>query len=304
MIYIMQNILVYTISPFDFKCGGLVVQYQLCKIIDSLGINIRIHSPKKIANSIFSKYYNNEFDINNSIVIYGETIEGNPLNATYVIRWILAPLGICSDKNIFKTWGKNDIIYYFNSEEKIANNPDKLGNLYKILNVIYINPIAINNNLKSRAGTCFTIRKSHIHKKLELVHPRNSFEITREHSQIKCINIFNQHKYFISYDPLTFLIVIAALCGCISIVKKVDGLSKQEWLDITGAAEYLKETGETLYGIAYGADDLQNAINTIHLVKQQWNKIVKYSENKYVLAFINDINNWNNNINTLESNFF
>jgi len=165
--------------------------------------------------------------------------------------------------------------------------------------------MAINNNLKSRAGTCFTIRKSHIHKKLELVHPRNSFEITREHSQIKCINIFNQHTYFISYDPLTFLIVIAALCGCISIVKKVDGLSKQEWLDTTGAAEYLKETGtNSLYGIAYGADDLQNAINTIHLVKQQWNKIVKYSKNKYVLAFINDINNWNNNINTLESNFF
>ena len=31
----------------------------------------------------------------------------------------------------------------------------------------------------------------------------------------------NNHKYFISYDSLTFFIVIAALCGCISIVKKV-----------------------------------------------------------------------------------
>ena len=52
-----------------------------------------------------------------------------------------------------------------------------------------------------------------------------------------------------------------------------------------------------------GADDLQNAINTIHLAKEQWNKIVKYSKNKYIIPFIIDINNWNNNINTIKSNF-
>ena len=46
------NILVYTISPFNFVCGGLVVQYQLCKIIDNLGINIRITSPDNINNMI------------------------------------------------------------------------------------------------------------------------------------------------------------------------------------------------------------------------------------------------------------
>jgi hypothetical protein len=301
----MKNILIYTINPFDFKCGGLVVQYQLCKIIDSLGINIRIHSPKKIENSIFSKYYNNEFDINNTIVIYGETIKGNPLNAPYVVRWMLAELGQNVSYNILDSWDKNELVYYFNSEEKIANNPDKLGNLYKILNVIYINPMAINKNLKSRAGTCFTIRKAiNIHnKKPKVIHPPNSFEITTEHSQIECIKIFNQHKYFISYDSITFLSVIAVLCGCISIVKKVDGLSKQDWLNTTSVTEYLKESGQTLYGIAYGADDLQNAINTIHLAKEQWDKIVEYSKTKYVLPFINDINNWNNNINTIQSNF-
>ena len=298
-----MNILVYTISPFDFKCGGLVVQYELCSVLDTLRVNIRISAPEKINNSIFCKYYNNDFDLNNTIVIYGETIEGNPLNAPYVARWILAPLGLVAPYDNYKTWNKTDLVYYFNSEEKITNNPDKLGNLYKILNVIYVNPAADNYYLGPRKGTCFTIRKGY-GKNFKAVHPPGSFEIDYNHTQLECIKIFNNHKYFISYDSLTFLSVISALCGCISIVVKVDGLSKQDWLNTTAAAEYLKETGETmLYGIAYGADDLHNAINSIHLAKDQWQKIVKYCKDKYVLSFIEDINNWDNNINTIQTNY-
>jgi uncharacterized protein YceK len=137
-----------------------------------------------------------------------------------------------------------------------------------------------------------------------IIHTQGSFEITRNHTQLECIKIFNKHTYFISYDSITFLLVIAALCGCVSIVKKVSGLSKQDWLNTTAACAYLKESGEnTLYGIAYGGDDLQNAIKTIHLVKDQWNRIVQFSKKKYINPFINDINNWDNNINTIETNF-
>jgi hypothetical protein len=294
---------------FSFNEGGTVVQYLLAKTLEEYGQNVRIYSSSgiKINNSVFSKFYDNNFPIDdNCVVIYCEGTIGNPLNANNVARWMLSKLGQNVPYTYLHTWDKNELVYYFLSEEKIANNPNKLGNLYKMLNVIYINPMAINNNPKSRAGTCFTIRKAiETHgKRPKAIHPPNSFEITREHTQLECIKIFNKYKYFISYDSLTFLSVISALCGCISIVKKVDGLSKQEWLNTTAAAEYLKETGETiLYGIAYGADDLENAINTIHLTKEQWNKIVEYSKNKYVLPFINDINNWNNNMNTLETNF-
>ena len=307
----MKNILIYTHMPkFDFKDGGTVVQYLLAKTLKEYGQNVKIYATSgiKVNNSIFNEFYDNDFPIDddNCVVIYCEGTLGNPLNAKNVVRWMLSKLGLNVPYSYLDSWGKNELVYYYCSEEKIANNPNNLGNLYKMLNVIYINPMAINNNLKSRAGTCFTIRKAiNIHnKKPKEIHPRNSFEITREHSQMECIKIFNNHKYFISYDSLTFLSVIAALCGCISIVKKVDGLSKQDWLNTTAAAEYLKESGETtLYGIAYGSDDLQNAISTIHLSKEQWNKIFEFSKNKYVLPFINDINNWNNNINTVKSNF-
>ena len=304
----MKNILIYTHMPkFDFKDGGTLVQYLLAKTLEEYGQNVKIYATSeiKINNSIFNKFYDNDFPIDdNCVVIYCEGTIGNPLNAIIVVRWMLSKLGQNVPYSYLDSWGKNELVYYYCSEEKIANNPNKLGNLYKMLNVIYINPLTINNNLKSRAGTCFTWRKSFIHNTLQQIHPPNSFEITREHNQLEFIKIFNEHKFFISYDPYTFLFAIAALCGCISIVKKVDGLSKQDWLNNMAMSTYLKESREkTLYGIAYGADDLQNAINTIHLAKEQWNKIVQFSKNKYIIPFIIDINNWDNNINKLESNF-
>ena len=48
-----MNILIYTINDFCFKCGGLVVQYELASVLASLGVNVKIHAPNKIQNSIF-----------------------------------------------------------------------------------------------------------------------------------------------------------------------------------------------------------------------------------------------------------
>jgi hypothetical protein len=307
----MKNIVIYTHMPkFSFKDGGTVVQYLLAKTLEEYGQNVRIYSSSgiKINNSIFSKFYENDFPIDdNTVVIYCEGTQGNPLNANHVIRWMLSKLGQNAPYEWVNTWDKNELVYYFNSEDKIAKNQDKLGNIYKLLNVIYINPYAINNNLIQRKGTCFTIRKSkEIHGNIpKIVHPKKSFEITRAHTQLECISIFNNHKFFISYDSLTFLSVISSLCGCVSIVIKVNGLSKQDWLNTTAAAEYLKETGETmLYGIAYGAEELENAINTLHMAKPQWDRIVQFGKLKHVTKIIDDINNWNNNINTIQNNFF
>jgi hypothetical protein len=294
-------------SGFIFECGGVVVQYELANILNNLGVDVSIMSPINIQNSICNNFYDGTpIDIDNTFVIYGETIEGNPLNAKYVIRWILAPIGICSDTNIFKTWGKNDIIYYFNSETKFINEPNKvIYNIYKLLNIIYINPLAENNNIGGRKEYCFTFRKSYIHKNLELIHPQNSVEITSYHTQLECINIFNQHTYFISYDPLTFLLIISALCGCISIIPKVNNMSKNEWLNITPFNEYIKETGiNTLYGIAYGIEELEFAKNTIHLVKQQWTEIRECMINKNIKSFLKDMENYKYLINNVENNYY
>jgi hypothetical protein len=308
----MKNILVYTHMPhFDFKDGGTVVQYLLAKTLEEMGLNVRIYSNTGICinNIIFSKFYNNDFPIDeNCVVIYCEGTLGNPLKAPLVVRWMLSKLGQNVPHYFLDTWDKNELVYYFNSEEKISNNPDKLGFIYKLLNVIYINPYAVNNNLPNRIGTCFTIRKAvHIHGHIyQMIHPPESQEITRGHTQMDCINIFNHHKYFISYDSLTFLSVIAALCGCISIVKKVEGLSKEDWINTSVAAEYLKVSGEDmLFGIAYGNEEIEveKAASTLHLAKEQWERIVQFSKDKYVAKFIEDINDFTNMENRIHNNF-
>jgi len=305
----MKKIVFFMESDFMYHCGGIVVQYELAKNLNNSMVDVKIISPRNIKNNIYNDFLLtktlDDADIDNTIVIYGETIRGNPLNAKYVIRWILAPIGICSHIDNYKTWGPNDLVYYFNSEDKFIKEPEKVGKEYKLLNIIFINPNAINLNLQNRSGTCHTFRKSNYHKNIQLIHPSNSFEVTWSHTQEDNIKIFNQYKYFISYDPLTFLSIIAALCGCISIVKNVDGLSKDAWLNKLPVSEYFKESGEnTLYGMAYGVDDLENAINTLHLVKKQWDDIKNFMINKNIKSFLDDMDNFDTLVNNVQNNFY
>jgi len=300
----MKNIVIYTINNFDMGCGGLMVQYELCKIIDEMGINIRIIAPNNIPNSIFSKYYNNDFPIDdNVIVIYGETIRGNPMNVKNVVRWILAPLGVIVPSDYYINYNKSDLVYYFNSELKIAQQPEKIETIYKLLTSIFLNPTVKIYNLNPRHGGCHTFRKAQMHKHISLIHNSDSFEI--RHSQDECIQIFNKYEFFISYDPLTFLSIIAALCGCISIVYKVEGKSKKEWYDSIATANYMKHKGiDSLYGVAYGLEEIEYAKSTLHLVKEQWDDILKYTKEFIIKPFINDIQDFDSNINTVKNNYY
>ena len=110
---------------------------------------------------------------------------------------------------------------------------------------------------------------------------------------------------FISYDPCTFLSIMASLCGCISVVYPWDGLTKQEWLNTTAVAEYIKSKGlDNLYGIAYGLEDVQYAKDTLHLVKEQWTDIQNFNKDTTIVPFINDIQNFENIQNTVQNNYF
>lgn len=301
----MKNILFYCEQSFNNKCGGLTVQYELCKILDNMGINVRIQAPDKIRNSIFMKYYNNEFNLNDIIVIYGETIYGNPLNAPHVVRWILAPLGVVASPDICQTWGKNDLVYYFNSEKRFEENKEVVGKIYKMLTAIYVNPFIQKYNHFSRKGCCHTFRKSDMSKILTNIHTINSIEITDNHRQEDYINIFNEREIFICYNPLTFLSIMAPMCGCISVVIKVDGIENQsDWIKRTAAAEYAKENKiDKLYGIAYGLEEIKWARDTLHLVEEQWKKIKIFFKEKTIMPFLEDLKNIEKLENTVQNNY-
>jgi len=303
-----KNIIIYPHLPFNTSDGGITVQYYFASLLDKLGIKVRIHKVYGVhkSNNIFDNYYDDDFDLNDTIVIYCEGVIGNPLNAIYVVRWMLSELGINVPYENVHTWGKNELVYYFNSELKFNNSPEKIGNIYKLLTVIYINSKIKKHNNNERHGYCYTFRKSYMHKNIINIHPESSFEITTSHSQDNYIEIFNKYKYFISYDPLTFLCIIAPLCGCISIIYPLEGVSKNEWLQMGALSEYFKEKKSySLYGIAYGdtREELEFAQKTIHLAKKQWDDIANY-QTKLVQNFIDDMQHFDTCVNTIQNNYF
>jgi hypothetical protein len=307
------NVIIYTHNTIHLNDGGTTVQYYLAQLLDMNGVRVRIikdindiNRNVNLLNNIFDTYHNNDYiNIDNSVVIYCEAIGGNPLKAPKVVRWMLAELGANAPYGMVNSWGKDELIYYFNSEQKFKKAPEKVGSVYKLLTTVYINPSIKIYNKEKRDGYCHAFRKMHLHKKINMIHPSNSFEITRNHSQEDYIEIFNNHKYFISYDPLTFLSIIAALCGCISIVYPIEGVTKERWLEMTAIKGFFNQNKiNNIYGIAYGntPDEIEYAENTIHLVKEQWDDFKKY-ENKLINNFIYDINHFNHMKNTIANNY-
>ena len=296
------NVLIYPHLPFNLSDGGTTVHYYLAQVLDNMGLNIKICNEydNNSHNSIFNKFTNkNNIDIENTVVIYCEGIIGNPLNAKYVVRWMLSKLGQNVPYDRYNSWGPNELVYFFNSEKELVDSNTPV----KMLSLFYINPFIQNHNLE-RNGACHSFRKKFIHNDIIMLHKSSSFEVKREHTQNDYIEIFNKYNQFLCYDPLSFLSIIAAMCGCISIVYPIKGVSKQEYFKKTAFYEYMVDKNIfEIYGIAYGIsnEEIDYSKNTLHLVKEQINDIQNWFINKYIKNFIFDMYNWNTNMNTLIS---
>ena len=140
--YLKNNkklIIIYT-RPLDINCGGIVALHNLAKLINDSN-DENIYAKLFVYNGL--TYYNtfcSEFatlnDINdNCIVVYPETIKGNPLNAKNVVRWILLGLGKEMPNEQFIHWGRKDLVYYYNYEKKfdLVENINKKGIIFKSL---------------------------------------------------------------------------------------------------------------------------------------------------------------------------
>jgi hypothetical protein len=311
----MKNILIHPHSPFNATDGGNVVQYHLAQILEDRGMTVRMYPSFGYFPDcpIFNKFYDNANDFpidDNCVVIYCEGIQGNPLNAKYVVRWMLSELGQNVPYDRVNDWGKDELVYHFNTEIKFKNHPEKVGNIYKTLTTIYASPQIQNRQNPNRSGWCHTFRKTHIHKTdwIPFLHPNDSFQFHHSHDDTTmdgAIDIFNKHQYFVSYDPLTFLYCIAPLCGCVSIVLPIQGKSKIEWLYMTGFAEYMQAKQiDYIYGIAYGMEEFEWAKNTVHAFKEQFDDILSFYKEKHITQLIHDIHNFESAENTIQNVYY
>jgi hypothetical protein len=234
-------------------------------------------------------------------VIYEEGVVGYPLNAPKAVRWMLSPLGTNVPVSYADTWGKNELVYYFNSESRHINK-----DIHKLLTICYLYPNVQNHNTL-KEGYCHTYRKTHFYKNgMSVLHPPDSYEINRLVTQDENIRIFNKYKYFVCYDPLTFLVTMAVCCGCIAIIHPIDNMSKDEWYKNLWYSEYIKQSGKPIYGISYGnsPEELEFARSTVHLAKDQWDNEIGLSYKSTVVSFVDDMLNFEKNVNTLQNNYF
>ena len=220
------TIVVYS-PPYDIKCGGIIVMHYLIKLINEK-YNDKFHAKLFMHNNIrYNNPFSNEFaridEINdNTIVIYPEIVSGNPLNAKNVVRWILLELGIEMPVDHYKKWGLYDLIYHWETNVNINN--------YNQLSCPFLNTSVFkNNNSSKRTKTCYLIKKGPlIHKNINYMHPKNSICI--DNLSLQEINkIFNDCKYFYSYDPNTAYVIYATICGCVPIIYPINGVSEEEY---------------------------------------------------------------------------
>jgi len=183
---------------------------------------------------------------NETIVIYPEITDGNPLNASNVVRWFLHKPGFHTGT---VNYGKNEL-YFFN--QKSFNDININPNTDTLLRIILIRDDIFYNKGLERQGSCYAIRKG---KGKKIVHDLKDSVLIDNLSLEEISMIFNTTEFFYSYDIKTMYYRYAVICGCKPIVIPDEGISKEEW----------QPEEELRYGIAYGVNDLDYAENTKEL---------------------------------------
>jgi len=264
-----KKYIIYTPS-FDINSGGAIILHYLCHLLNSMDYDAYLwYERKAVWNTkrplfsiyrfyrYYKKYFSSSFltnpsfntpiaksnDLEDSIVIYPEIVDGNPLNAKKVVRWLLHKPGFHTGRINFT---KDELIFAYSKEcegSGITINKEQILTIKYIMRDIYY-----NKNNKIRNNICYSIRKG-VNK--TFIHSKDAICIDGlSHAEIS--DIFNKSHTFISYDPYSYYSTYASLCGCNSIIVPDTNISKEQWHpDIRDR-----------YGLAYGIDDIDYGIET------------------------------------------
>lgn len=178
----------------------------------------------------------------NAVVVYPEVVNGNPLNAKNVARWLLHDPGFHTGKINFSK-GEVQFRYSDYFDPIISRNIDVAPNILNVVHIPWDLYTPTNENMK-RQGTAYAIRKG---KGKTLVHDLNDSVCIDGKSHSEISQIFKRVTAFISYDTETFYNSLAVISGANSIVIPDPPSSNARPIE---------------NGIAYGFDDLTRALQT------------------------------------------
>jgi hypothetical protein len=198
-----------------------------------------------------------------------------PNRSTVTIRWILAAPGVNTPPLQELGYNRDDLVFSY-GPNMIEATAHSYTNILMIIN----NPFPgdetdISDEVffnKNRSGILWTMRKGQsFHSNITYIHEHPGIPSTNVERKIPItVGELIKYEYFVSYDPLTYLTVLAAMSGTVSIVYPVAGQTKEQWSMGSFLGPYLHDTGNTVIpGVAYGWTDseISFARKTMHQLR-------------------------------------
>ena len=269
----MSSLKFSILAPRDqFSSGGAIVLYKLNEVLNQLGHESEI---LKIGDVIGLDNKKDRILIGSESIIIKETYYEH---FKAVVVWLLNTPGAAVNSTEY-SWTGKELIYRF-TDAFTCSYPDRIrGNL----TIFDYNLDTFKNlNLERNIKSSHMVYKGASYFSNFEQHPVNSVPIDEYRQKLDVMSkIFNKSAFFFSYDNNTYLSVAAALCGCISIVIPNSNMTQEEW---SSKSESLK------YGVAYGVENLNHAIQTQSAVAAHLQQL-EQTNLKTVLNFIEDCKN-------------
>jgi len=293
-----SNINFVVFSPFENyveHIGGATVPHTLAHLMSLAGENVYLY-----ANTTHPEYTNVtcipydtdlSFDANNTVVIFiaggGEHTWEHKVpdclkNAPNIVRWLVL------DQN--KLYSPDDKFYVFHKYWDVLEGQRVDGHL----SVIQHDHNILRDRGLKREGICYLIKGNLDTEADRIVHSANDFCIDSVLYQVQgnkvefLADLFNKKELFISYTPFSHASVLAAMCGCKSVVipkKQYGGIpfDKEKWYS---------DIWCTKYGIACGLEDLPQKITEMDKVIPNVLHYEQVTQRNQVQDFIEDCYEW------------
>jgi hypothetical protein len=267
-------------APYsDQLCGGLNVLCTLSRKLHEKGHDTKIWSHANFSEYTLFPNYTDQIGFDeDTIVIYPEMILTNPIQAKRIVRWVLY------GAHLYDSYDPTETMYYFSPF--CQNHLPK-----KLLQCFHVPPNLCFPTEPRTEESCFVLKKGYksswVRDHFYANHP-TGFDLSslRQHSEI--IEVLKKTKYFHCYDPASFVIIMALLCGCIVIQHPyIEGQTREQWEHSLGFDVIGK-----IKGLAYGDEDLSYAESTIHEAPEYFQKLFDFADST-IDSFIQDMETGN-----------
>lgn len=280
---------------------NFVIFSQFPEYIDYIGsscVSHRLASElSKLGESVFI-YSNTTPHENVACIPWGTTVQYDNENTVFII-----PAGAGEhtfQQNIpnFINESSNIVRHLVNKQVKLYNESDKLYRLSEYftalpeqsisgkLPVLNIDFDVFKDRKQPRSGRCYLIKGDEYIKGQPVYHTAadtnidNYWAYTGDRMEYLS-DVFNKHEIFFTYNTQTFISVLAAMCGCISVILPHPNSSQEK----------LNKFPQNKYGIAYGFENIKHSIDTMHLVKGNLESCLR-NNTDHLKNFISDCHDW------------